>query len=88
MICIYFLLALCQRFQILNGRVWIPIALSRPLGYPVNTEARFFCDTGYAMIGAYSSRCQPSGAWEPEPPTCTGHNINVLSCAYFFRCNS
>ena len=39
--------------------------------YPINTVAVFKCHYGYSQSGSGYRRCEPSGKWNKETPTCT-----------------
>ena len=65
----------CGSLSLPNGRISYTI-LTASGKHPVNTIARFQCNSSYDLTGCTSSTCQyiPSesddGNWDNSPPTC------------------
>ncbi|EPQ04591.1 E-selectin [Myotis brandtii] len=48
-----------------------------PGAFPWNTSCAFYCEEGFALLGAPRLRCTASGHWDHEEPTCT-----VVQCSH------
>lgn len=41
-------------------------------GFSFGSISTFFCNRGYAIVGDAISKCQASGRWNSNAPTCSG----------------
>jgi len=46
-----------------------PLAVSAP-AITYNSNATYYCDTGFSLSGSQSRTCQANGTWSGSPPTC------------------
>ena len=46
--------------------------------YPVDTVVTFTCNSGYSLSGSSTRKCQTSGHWNNNSPTCNRSNKNYI----------
>ena len=46
--------------------------------YPVDTVVTFTCNSGYSRSGSSTRKCQTSGNWNSNSPTCNKSNNNLI----------
>ena len=46
--------------------------------YPVDTVVTFTCNSGYSLSGSSTTKCQTSGQWNNNSPTCNRSNKNYI----------
>eukprot|EP00118_Oscarella_pearsei_P024556 m.306304 g.306304 ORF g.306304 m.306304 type:complete len:794 (+) comp41138_c0_seq1:120-2501(+) len=60
--------------NIQNGKASTPSSSGNamPQSYCYPTEVTFTCNEGFPMVGSKTTKCQETGVWSPEIPTCRG----------------
>ena len=75
---VYIFVATCPHPIPANGQV-TPAGLSNGRHRIGSVVSSYTCDSGYSLVGdQVEITCQTSGAWDSQPPVCTGNRGREL----------
>ena len=56
--------------------------------YPVGTVASFSCNDGFRRVGSSLRKCQTSGNWNQQTPTCSQSKKYIFTLKHYNFCST